>query len=410
MAFFPMKPCNHSQWLGLRAQDKQLQETDRLQTLVGGLPNPDTRYPSLLVLIGKKTKSLVLRELVAVERKYKIRTKRARRGIHLHLDASNIFHENPILYADSYLPIDLISDSIFQAERCHETINRRLLWNSRDALQLTGIETADYLFCRLLRPFSDVFCLFLEDLGGMQSVVERLVSWLEKGQATAVPETAHPSLVLVVEKDAPGPKAEREVREELLHMLEQRTPMNIFDLFFDVTVVSIFPEERLSLQSRHRRVKERLLNTLDQGQERRSRIGMLFSATHFAVFFRHACDHFVTTLDAPFEFVKTSRLRNPVSAEMEKHLSSFLKHIRSPQELMEFAIPLIASSLLLNAYPPDMHCKFLMPFYKQLTRALQYLNREMSFKRCIWTPAVAWGEYGFRNVTVPPTYSYRQHS
>ena len=387
-----MKPCNHSQWLGLRAQDKQFQETDRLQTLVEGLPNPDTRYPSLLVLVGKKTKSLVLRELVAVERKYKIRTKRARRGIHLHLDASSIFNENPILYADCSLTTDLASDSISQVERCHESIKRRLLWYSGEALQLTGIETVDYLFARLLCPFSDVFCLFLEDLGGMQSVVERLVSWLEKGQALAVPKPANPSLVLVVESDAPGANAEREVKEELFQILEQRTPRSIFDLFFDVTVVSIFPEGKLSSQARHRRVKERLLDALDQGQERRLSVGMLFSATHFAVFFGHACDHFVTTLDEPFDFIKTSRLRNPVSAEMEKHLSRFLKHIRSPQELMDFAIPVVASSLLLNAYPPDMHGRFLMPFCEQLANLLQCSNPGMSSTRCIWTPAVAWGE------------------
>src|SRR5437868_567862 len=111
-----MKSCNHSQWLGLwlrdGAQARQLQETDRLQSLVEGLPNPDTRYPSLLVLIGKKTKSLVLQELVAAERKYEARTKRTRRGIHLHLDTSSISHENPILYADSYLHTDLVRDSI----------------------------------------------------------------------------------------------------------------------------------------------------------------------------------------------------------------------------------------------------------------------------------------------------------
>jgi hypothetical protein len=367
-----MKSCSHSQWLGLwlgdGTQTRLLQETDRLQSLVEGLRNPDTCYPSLLVLVGKKTKSLVLQELVAAERKYKTRTKRTRRGIHLHLDASSISRENPILYADSYLHTDLVSDSIFQIERCHESIKRRLRWNSGNGLQHTDIEVVDYLFARLLCPFSDTFCLFLADLGGMQSVVERVVSWLEKGQAPAVPKPANPSLVLVVESDAPGPKAEREVEEQLLRILEQRTSRSIFDLFFGVTVVSIFPEGKLSVQARLRRVKERLLDTLDQGQERRLRIGMLFSATHFAVFFRHACDHFATTLDEPFDFVKTTRLRNPVSAEMEECLSRLLKHIRSPQELTEFAIPVIASSLLLNAYPPDMHGMFLMPFCKQLLK------------------------------------------
>lgn len=358
-----MKSCDHSQWLGLGTQEGKVffQETDRLQNLVEGLPSPDTRYPSLIVLIGRKKKSLVLRELVSVERK---RKKQGRRGIHLHIDAPSFSQDNPVLYADSYLPTDLVGDSIFPTERCHEIIKR-----SKHPLPLTGIEAADYLFARLLRPFSDVFCLFLADMGGMQSVVERLVSWLEKGQAAAAPKTASPSLILVVESDTPGRKAEREVKEELLRLLEHNTSRNIYDYFFNVTVVSIFTEGKLSLQATHRPLKERLLDALDQGQARRLKIGMLFSATHFAAFFKHACDHFVTTRDEPFNFIETSRLHNPVSLEIEKHLSRFLKHIRSPQELSEFAIPVIASSLLLNAYPPDMHGKIPISFCEQLTES-----------------------------------------
>jgi hypothetical protein len=383
-----MKPCDHSQWLGLGTQEGEvvLQETDRLQTLVEGHPNPETRYPSLLILIGRKTKSLVLQELASVRKTRKFRIRQARRGVHLHIDASRSPHENPILYADSYFPTDFISNSIFQAERCHEIIKR-----PKHPLRLTGIEAADYLFSRLLRPFSDVFCLFLADLGGIQSVVERLVSWLEKGQAATVPKTANPTLVLVVESDAPGFKVERQVREELLSMLEKKTARSIFDHFFDVTVVSISAEGKLPLRSR-RRLKERLLNASDQGQARRLKIGMLFSATHFAAFFRHACDHFVKTCDVPFNFIKTSRLRNPVSLEIQKHLSRFLEHTSSLQELTQFAIPVIASSLLLNAYPPDMHGKIPDPSKSISLKLCQSSNQGMSFKNCIWMPADAWGE------------------
>jgi hypothetical protein len=389
-----MKSCDHSQWLGLGSQDGEIvfQETNRLQTLVEGLPSPDTRHPSLLVLIGSKTKSLVLRELVSVERKHKFKVRRARRGIHLHLDASSFlqFHENPIFYADSYLPIHVVGDSTSQPDRCHESIQRPLSRNLVDSWALAGIEAADYLYARLLRPFSDVFCLFLADLGGMQPVVERLVSWLEKGQTMMVPQAVNPSLLVVVESEDPGDKADGEVKVELLRLLEQKSSRSIFDHFFDVRVVSIFPEGKLPLQSRHRRVKERLLDALDQAQARRMGVGLHFSATHFAVFFRHACNYFVTTPDEPFNFIKTSRIRNPVSMGMDQNLFRFLKHIRSPQELKEFAIPVIASSFLLDAYPPDMHGKILTPFYGNLLNMFlfQNLNREMSFGSSTWMPVV----------------------
>lgn len=352
-----MKSCDHSQWLSLETQAQAVffHYTDRIQNLIESLPNPDTRYPGLIVLIGRKTKSLVLRELVSIERKPSLGVRSPHRGVHLHLDASSVFHENPVLYADASLPIALVSGATYQKVRCHESVGRKLCRNSGDTFDLTGIEAADYLYSRLLRPFSDVFCLFIADLGGLEPVTERLVSWLEKAQTPTVPQTAHPILVLVVESEVPGIKTEREAKSKLLSMLEQKTPKSIFDHFFDVTVVSIFPEGKLSLQARHRRVKERLRDALDQGQERRMGIGMLFSATHLAVFFRHACDHFGTTIDDPFNFIQTSRLRNPVSTEIDRHLARFLKHVRTPQELVKFAIPVIGSSFLLNAYPPDMH-------------------------------------------------------
>jgi hypothetical protein len=354
-----MKSCDHSEWLSLGAEDGKVvfQETDRLKNLVDGLPNPDTRFPSLLVLIGKKTKSLVLRELVSLERRYKFRIRRARHGIHLHVDASSIFQENPVFYADSYLPINLVGDSISQTERCHESIKRLLPQSSADSSGLT--EAADHLYACLLRPFSDIFCLFLADLGGMSPVVERLVSWFEKGETSVAPKTSNPSLMLVVESETPGPKVERVAKERLLRMLKEKTPRSVFDHFCDVEVVSILPEGRLSLEARHRRLKERLLDALDLGQERRMKMGMLLSATHFAVFFSHACSHVTTNPYKAFNFIKTSRLRNPVSVEIDKHLSKFLKHIWSPRQLTDFAIPVIASSLFLNAYPPDMHGKIL---------------------------------------------------
>jgi hypothetical protein len=388
-----MKSCDHSQWLGLGLQQGNIvfQETDRLQTLIEGLPDPDTRKPSLFVLIGRKTKSLFLQKLVSVERKNKFRWKRARHGIHLHLDASSAFHDNPVFYADSYLPTHLVGDCTSRPDSCHESVTRPLPRSSSDYLGLAGTRAADFLYSRLLRPFSDVFCLFLADLGGIQPVVQHLASWLDKGRTITVPQAVNPSVIIVVESETPGYKVEKQVKEELLHLLEQETPRSIFDSFFEVRVVSIFPEGKLSLQSRHRQLKERLLDALHQAQERRMRVGMHFSATHFAVFFRHACDHFVKTPDEPFNFIKTSRLRNPVSPEMDRNLSRFLKHIRTPRELTKFAIPIIASSLFLNAYPPDMHGKSASQLVSLKLISFQTLNLGMSFRSCTWTPAAAWG-------------------
>ena len=83
----------------------------------------------------------------------------------------------------------------------------------------------------------------------------------------------------------------------------------------------------------------------------------LFATRHLVAFFRYASEYFAKTIREPFNFIKASRFRNPVPLDLDKHLSNFLKYIKSPKELIDFAVPMIALSLLLDHYPPSMHGK-----------------------------------------------------
>ena len=62
----------------------------------------------------------------------------------------------------------------------------------------------------------------------------------------------------------------------------------------------------------------------------------------------------------PFNFILASRLPNPVPSNMATHLSEFMSHVDSVR-LHTFAVPIIASALALDAFPPDMHSKALAP-------------------------------------------------
>ncbi|KAH0566425.1 hypothetical protein GP486_000173 [Trichoglossum hirsutum] len=111
----------------------------------------------------------------------------------------------------------------------------------------------------------------------------------------------------------------------------------------------------MSSKSRHRPLKERLLNDSDQVRAQRIEKKTLFSACHMTAFFKQACIHFAQTLKEPLNLVRASRLGNPVSGDLEGHLINFLKGLRSPTELMDFGAPMIASAFLLDNYPPNMH-------------------------------------------------------
>lgn len=81
----------------------------------------------------------------------------------------------------------------------------------------------------------------------------------------------------------------------------------------------------------------------------------LFSATHFAAFLKYAYRHFSETVNEPFDFIRALRIHNPVAPNLAEHLLNFLKHIKSTNELTEFAVLMTASSLFLDSYPPKAY-------------------------------------------------------
>ncbi|KAK2036226.1 FabD/lysophospholipase-like protein [Colletotrichum somersetense] len=83
--------------------------------------------------------------------------------------------------------------------------------------------------------------------------------------------------------------------------------------------------------------------------------GSLFSANHLAAFLRYAVDKQAGVVASPLNFLAVSRIDNPVASDLETHLAGFLRGFRSLELLRAFAVPVIASSFLLDHYPPGMH-------------------------------------------------------
>lgn len=352
-----MKACSHSDWLTLRVQEEEivLLESDRLHNFVENIPDPDAQQFSLIVLIGGAAKSSALQLLTSSRNSRKSTDRRA--GIHLHLGRSSFFPDRVVLFADGDLPYHGTKRKSSSLGRCHETIIRTLPQIRGGAGELALDETADNLYSRLLCPFADVFCFFSADFGGFRSLVRCLASWLEKGQSSTLSKATYPRALVVVETTLPGIESEMEAKGALLDALKAETTKDLAARFSALDVVTVPSDGKISAPVRYKRLEEYLVKASDQVRMKREDTKTLFSTRHFAAFFRHACDHFARTLREPFDYIKASRLRNPVSVDLDKHLSNFLKQTKSAQELTEFAVPVIASSLLLDHYPPGMHGK-----------------------------------------------------
>jgi hypothetical protein len=341
-----MKCCAHTRWLSLCEEGGKpsLLQTDRLAALVRSLPHPDTQRPRLVVLVGTVERTIAARALFGLKRVWAPSNRRRAGEVHLHLAAATAFADHPVLLADSDLRRSSRKCVDGRDDHCHETTRRAL----------SAKRSADDIFVDLLSPFAEVVCFFSDDLG-FRHVARHLARWLEKDNPSTLPKSALPTVIVVSSKLPARAEAEAEAEEAFLRMLREETSRDPYQRLSAIEVVALLPSRAISAAARYRRVKERIMGRSDQIRTQRDESRMLFSATHLAAFVESAGKHFADAVDTPFDFVKASRVGNPVAVDLPKHLSTFLKHIKSSEQLREFAVPLIASSLFLDCYPPGAH-------------------------------------------------------
>ena len=343
-----MKRCGHTRWLSIceRSGSSALVQSDRPAALVKDLPSPDAQQPCVFVLIGSREGSAALQASFGIEKARWPRTNQTRSEMHLHLDPSTVFADRPILLASFNVRPRPVSWITARRDPCHRE-TRHPLRQPR-----AGLKAADDILPRLLSPFADVFCLFSDDLGGFRQIAQRLALWLNQSRSPTPTKTALPSVVVVTSGVSPKAAAEEHARRTLLSMLEEETTVDPFQQLAAIDVVAVVPKGAMSAKARWRRLRERLMERSDRVRRDRESRCALYSATHLAAFLQSAGAHFARAPDVPFDFLQAARVHNPVAPDWAEHLSNFLKHITSSAQLTEFAVPFLASTLLLDSYPP----------------------------------------------------------
>lgn len=342
-----MRTCRHSHWLDLTKKGTNITLTysDRAQTLLHGLPFSESQQPSLFVLIGNASKATALKELSLLTPERNFFGSRGLGEIHLHIDASALFSDRPILFAEGDLPVVSKLQKPMPRNICHEVQSRV---TPRTNLQAT----ADELYYRLLGPFTDVFCFFAKDLGGLQPIAQKVLSWMKlSDDLCELPRTTFPRILIVTELP------ETQTSEDFFRLLRNESSMDPLTCFSNIRILRLLPDGKISSLARHRRLKEVLMETSDQVRLARKDAGTLFSAAHFAAFTCRAIDHFVAAPETAFNFIRASRRDNPPAKDLTQRLTRFLTKVETLEELKTFAIPHIASTILLDNYPPGMHRK-----------------------------------------------------
>ena len=305
------------------------------------------------MLIGNRAKTSALQQVFSIKRNWQLGSRRATNKIYLHSDPSTIFFQTPVFIAEGDIKCQDFRERPF-ASKYHE-LTRRAVHRTNADTSLDQVWSR--LFTDLLYPFVDTFCFFCDDLGGLDSVTPIVGAWLQRGHSSTLPRSTLPRLILVTQALHPSTEREIDARQKFLELLKQETPEDIFEQVSAIEVIALFPSGSLSTRSRHRLLRERLMDRSDRVRQSRENSRVLFTTRHFTTFLKAACENFANNTNK-FDFIQSSRVHNSVAVNLEEHLSNFLKYIKSTDKLIDFAAPIIASSLLLDNYPPDAHCKF----------------------------------------------------
>jgi hypothetical protein len=358
-------------WLTLRAglRDLIIQEHHRPYLFFRKLISLDTQRPQMITLIGQRTKTLVMRKL-----RFDPHAQDELTGeIHLVGDPDTVQHESPLLFANCELH-NRSNEIKAGLDRPPGDIVQRFMKPSRSGQKLDPVTLSHMIYTHLLVPFSTVVCIFAEDFGGLGAVVEVLAVWLTylSSRPSDLPLETWPKFLVLTRTDNLSAEEEDKATAHFIRELgketERKNGLLIFGergklrkaqvdellarQFGGLRVVGL-PDPR-STRGGWRTLKDRILRASADLQEQRVQSQVAFSARHFKSFFQMASDHFCSNTITPFNFMKASRIPNPVPRELASHLNTFLGQVHR-EHILSIAVPVIASALAFDAYQLGLH-------------------------------------------------------
>lgn len=344
-----MAPCNHISLLQIvKGEQVSLVNNERMENLVKEMAwngSSTVQRPSLQFFIGGEAKNLGLRQIFPQNnfgRGYRDRNSIAS----LRLDTSTSNSSTPVLFGESN-PLVAPGFQYHGIAQCHQTTCQPCCWTSTQSLY-------DILHARLFFLFADVICIFADDFGNVNNAINRLKVWATIGSASGLSRITRPRVIIVASGNSVSPI------HDILEMGEIETNLGSGDSAelqnaFSAIVLLQLAGDCLSPLSRHRRLKESIMRQTDEMQAIRKQMGLSLSAVHLNSLFSKAIRYTAQTITQPFCLIKASREGNELSSEYSGHLQRFFQLGLSQTLTLEPLMSIIASSMLMDFYNPNMH-------------------------------------------------------
>jgi hypothetical protein len=341
--------CDPSAWLRLVGGESGfgLQCENQFQGIIDQLTaTAPSKSPCLGLFLGRKKKDAALREVFPHNNLE--RQQCAQGVIRLELDNASLKSDHPILFADAdpNLPATTY-------DNCQSSSPSRRVVSLPWAAAVPHL-VQDIVLSRLLFLFTDVICLFADDVGGLDGVKTLLTTWATIGSASSLPSTVRPRLLVISEEDHSSATYNLLEREDFRYHLLHNTGIDLSQTFASIKAIML-PGEYLSPAVQHMRLRENIAREFDLAHRSRDTASVAFSGTHQNALFDRALEHISRTIEEPFDFVRAARLDNELRTDYSSHVENFLSLTRMKEIPTDAACSFIASSVLMDAYPPNMH-------------------------------------------------------
>ncbi|PYH40086.1 uncharacterized protein BP01DRAFT_233530 [Aspergillus saccharolyticus JOP 1030-1] len=330
-----------SKWLHLaeQAEGLYIHNTRRLHHISQQLASPQTQLPSMIVFLGNKHKDTALRAL------FPDNTILSRQPyLQLDVDSRTTFAEHPMLFSHFDLNLEL------RNVRCDFDNCENIQFSPHIVGRYRGF---DILLNRTIFLFTDVICIFADDIGGLDAVRALLTRWALVGR-NASSLDYRPRILIVLEPETGSITHELLDESDFLFSLMQ--DRNISEVFA-TPVFHRLSGKPLSNVSQHCSLKDDLFKLTDFSRRDRRQDCYLFSTTHMATFFELSLHHTSQAPQVPLDFIRIDKGRPEISQSHSYHLRNFLVLTKKRGWTTEAQAAIIASALLVDAYPPGSHSK-----------------------------------------------------
>ncbi|KAI6080481.1 hypothetical protein F4821DRAFT_251478 [Hypoxylon rubiginosum] len=330
--------------LGRRGADTTIQKATDLAEVVF------TGSPSLLLFIGRSAKEEALQALA------KSRSQRSRPGeIHIQWNGvlNRAYEEKTFLFADGPPDLEDLEDLQDRRDQGGESVaaGEVIGWAADD-------ETAALpaVYARVLSPFADMVCVFLSDFHGLAGLVRFLSAWLRHvDESSSLPL---PQLLIVIDEPDTNPEWAPCWIENFLQLLRQETTTPLEQGFSGVSLHIVPRAKKLTEAAQTTSFRDVLLATADRSRRARIEHGRQYTMRQLTCSFADAYRAFVSK--ETFDPIVSTRVAKPVPADAARYMTAFLRDFVHDKAWESFALPVLASSVILDEFPPEMHRKSLV--------------------------------------------------